>query len=145
MKVNGRHYRSIWFDAETGSVRIIDQRWLPHDFRIATLKSLEEFATAIHEMWVRGAPLIGATAAYGMAEQMDRDPSDASIQTAYDVLHDTRPDGDQPSLGARPVAARRWSRCHRRNAARRPGRWPMRSPRKTWRSTAGSAPTALRS
>ena len=65
MKVGDIHYRSIWF--EDDQVRIIDQRWLPHDFRIATLETLDDFATAIRDMWVRGAPLIGATAAYGIA------------------------------------------------------------------------------
>ena len=91
MKVNGTSYRSIWRDPDSGKVKIIDQRWLPHDFRIATLSTLEEFATAIREMWVRGAPLIGATAAYAMAEEMARDASDASIDRAWDILHDTRP------------------------------------------------------
>jgi len=89
MKVGDRHYRSIW--EEDGAVRIIDQRWLPHAFRVATLDSLDDFATAIRDMWVRGAPLIGATAAYGIARQMTRDPSDASLARAYDTLHATRP------------------------------------------------------
>lgn len=89
MKVNGRPYRSIWY--EDRQVRIIDQRWLPHDFRIATLESLEEFCTAIVEMWVRGAPLIGATAAYGIAEEMARDPSDAAFEAAFAALDATRP------------------------------------------------------
>lgn len=91
MKVGDTHYRSIWRDVQSGEVRIIDQRWLPHDFKIATLKSLDEFATAIRDMWVRGAPLIGATAAYGMAEQMARDPSDEALNSAYETLHATRP------------------------------------------------------
>ena len=91
MKVNGTPFRSIWRDPETGAVRIIDQRWLPHDFCIATLSTLDEFATAIREMWVRGAPLIGATAAYGIAEEMARNDSDAAIDRAWEVLHDTRP------------------------------------------------------
>ena len=91
MKVGDTHYRSIWRDAATGEVRIIDQRWLPHDFRIATLDALTDFATAIRDMWVRGAPLIGATAAYGVACEMARDPSDAALENAYSVLHATRP------------------------------------------------------
>ena len=89
MKVNGTPYRSIWY--EDGEVRIIDQRWLPHDFRIATLDTLDDFATAIRDMWVRGAPLIGATAAFGIARQMHRDASDASLAHASDVLSATRP------------------------------------------------------
>lgn len=91
MKVGDRHYRSIWRSAETGAVEIIDQRWMPHDFTIAPLESLEDFATAIRDMWVRGAPLIGATAAYGVACQMARDPSDAALSQAFDTLHATRP------------------------------------------------------
>jgi methylthioribose-1-phosphate isomerase len=91
MKVDGRHYRSIWQDDATGEVRIIDQRWLPHDFRVVTLDTLADFATAIRDMWVRGAPLIGATAAYGMAREMARDPSDAALDRAWEVLHATRP------------------------------------------------------
>ena len=89
MKVGDRHYRSIW--EEDGAVRIIDQRWLPHEFRVETLDSLEAFAAAIRDMWVRGAPLIGATAAYGVARQMARDPADAALAQAYDILHATRP------------------------------------------------------
>jgi methylthioribose-1-phosphate isomerase len=91
MKVGDRHYRSIWLDEPSGEVRIIDQRWLPHDFRVVTLETLPEFATAIRDMWVRGAPLIGATAAYGIAKVMAQDPSDASLAQAYDILHETRP------------------------------------------------------
>ncbi len=91
MKVGDRHYRSIWQDDATGEIRIIDQRWLPHDFRVVTLDTLAEFATAIRDMWVRGAPLIGATAAYGVAREMARDPSDAALDRAWEVLHATRP------------------------------------------------------
>ncbi|MEM0937416.1 MAG: S-methyl-5-thioribose-1-phosphate isomerase [Pseudomonadota bacterium] len=91
MKVGTEHYRSIWRDTATGTVKIIDQRWLPHEFRVVTLDSLEDFATAIRDMWVRGAPLIGATAGYGIAREMARDPSDAALARAWDVLHATRP------------------------------------------------------
>ena len=59
MKVQGTHYRSIWYDYKDCQVKIIDQRWLPHDFRIVALTNLDEFAVAIRDMWVRGAPLIG--------------------------------------------------------------------------------------
>ena len=115
MKVGDTHYRSIWRNAETGAVQIIDQRWLPHDFPIATLDSLDDFATAIRDMWVRGAPLIGATAAYGIACEMARDPSDAALARAYDVLHATRPtainlrwalDGMRATLARLPVHTR---------------------------------------
>ena len=91
MKVNGIHYRSIWFDHDAGEVKIIDQRWLPHDFRIVALDGLDEFATAIRDMWVRGAPLIGATAAYGVACEVARDASDAGLDRIWGALHETRP------------------------------------------------------
>ena len=91
MKVGGKHYRSIWFDHETGKVQIIDQRWLPHEFRVVDLANRADFATAIRDMWVRGAPLIGATAAYGVAVEMARDPSDASLAAIWEFLHETRP------------------------------------------------------
>lgn len=90
MKINGTPYRSIWRDAE-GQVMIIDQRWLPHELRIVPLRDRAEFASAIRDMWVRGAPLIGATAAYGVAVQMAMDPSDASLTQTWDILHETRP------------------------------------------------------
>jgi len=50
MKVGDTHYRSIWRDEGTGEVRIIDQRWLPHDFPVVSLESLQDFATAIRDM-----------------------------------------------------------------------------------------------
>ena len=90
MKIDGKSYRSIWRDADD-DVWIIDQRWLPHELRIVALRTRDEFADAIRDMWVRGAPLIGATAAYGVAVQMARDPSDSSLRQTWDVLHDTRP------------------------------------------------------
>lgn len=91
MKVDGTHYRSLWWDTQAGALQIIDQRWLPHDFRIATITSLDGYAEAIRGMWVRGAPLIGATAAYGMAFAVGADPSDAGMDRAHDILHATRP------------------------------------------------------
>lgn len=91
MKVNGSHYRSIWYDHDNSEVKIIDQRWLPHDFRIVSLDTLDDFATAIRDMWVRGAPLIGATAAYGVACEVARDSSDVNLDRLWSVLHETRP------------------------------------------------------
>ena len=68
MKINGVPYRTIWPDpAATGVVHIIDQRALPHRFVIEEIRSAEQMAEAIREMHVRGAPLIGAAAAWGMA------------------------------------------------------------------------------
>ncbi|WP_127144392.1 S-methyl-5-thioribose-1-phosphate isomerase [Pelagibacterium montanilacus] len=91
MNVGDTHYTTIWLNADGRSVDIIDQRWLPHEFRVVTLSSLDAFATAIRDMWVRGAPLIGVTAAYGIAWQMREDASDAALSKAYDILHETRP------------------------------------------------------
>jgi methylthioribose-1-phosphate isomerase len=91
LKVDGVHYRSIWYDHDLSKVKIIDQRWLPHDFRIVALETLDDFAVAIRDMWVRGAPLIGATAAYGIATAMKNDASDNGLLKAYDVLMATRP------------------------------------------------------
>ena len=91
MKVDGRPYRTIWLNADGWGVDIIDQRWLPHEFRIVTLRSVGEAATAIRDMWVRGAPLIGATAAYGMAIALAADASDDSLRRAARVLGATRP------------------------------------------------------
>ncbi|AZL59149.1 S-methyl-5-thioribose-1-phosphate isomerase [Tabrizicola piscis] len=90
MKIDGTPYRTIWQDAG-GVVQVIDQRWLPHEFRVVPLRTRAEFATAIRDMWVRGAPLIGATAAWGVAVQMAVDASDASLAETWEVLHDTRP------------------------------------------------------
>jgi methylthioribose-1-phosphate isomerase len=90
MKIDGTPYRSIWRD-ESGVIQVIDQRWLPHDLRIVPLRSRAEFAAAIRDMWVRGAPLIGATAAWGMATEMAHDPSDTALLSCHAELHATRP------------------------------------------------------
>jgi methylthioribose-1-phosphate isomerase len=91
MKVGARHFRTIWPSAGGQSVDIIDQRWLPHDFRVETVSTVDGIATAIRDMWVRGAPLIGVTAAYGVAIQMADDPSDAALERVWHTLHETRP------------------------------------------------------
>src|ERR1700761_457401 len=66
MKVDGKHIRSIWLEPDGWSVGAIDQRRLPHDFVVARLTDCDAAADAIRSMLVRGAPLIGAAAAYGM-------------------------------------------------------------------------------
>jgi methylthioribose-1-phosphate isomerase len=91
LKAQGRHYRTIWLNADGRSVDVIDQRWLPHDFRVETISSVETMATAIRDMWVRGAPLIGVAAAYGLALQTTVDASDTALERAADQLHRTRP------------------------------------------------------
>ena len=73
MKVDGKPYRTIWVKDDGWSVEIIDQTKMPHRFETVTLMTLDAAAHAIQAMLVRGAPLIGATAAYGMALAMTED------------------------------------------------------------------------
>ena len=91
MKVNGTPYRTIWLAEDGWAVEIIDQTKLPHEFITVRLESMQDAALAIKDMWVRGAPLIGATAAYGVTLAMREDASDANLQTMYDYLFGTRP------------------------------------------------------
>src|SRR5580700_8488145 len=91
MKVDGCHFRSIWVEPDGFSVRAVDQRRLPHEFVVADIADCDAAADAIRSMLVRGAPLIGATAAYGVALAMRTDGSDAALDRAYDVLIATRP------------------------------------------------------
>jgi methylthioribose-1-phosphate isomerase len=91
MKVNGTPYRSLWWNADDQVLEIIDQRSLPYQFVTQAVRSMDDFHNAIVEMRVRGAPLIGATAAYGMALAMKLDPSDRQLDHAWDRLNATRP------------------------------------------------------
>ncbi len=91
MKIDGNHYRSIWLGDDGWSVRIFDQRQLPWRVEIAELTSVEAAARAIKEMWTRGAPLIGATAAYGLSLGLRADPSDSALERDYQALLATRP------------------------------------------------------
>jgi methylthioribose-1-phosphate isomerase len=91
MKVNDVPTRSIWHVACHAAVDIIDQTALPHVCKTLRLASLEDAAHAIRSMQVRGAPLIGATAAYGVALALLRDASDATLANAIATLGGTRP------------------------------------------------------
>ena len=91
MKINGRHTRSIWLEADGWSVGIIDQTLLPHRFATLRLASLADAARAIKSMQTRGAPLIGAVAAYGVALALREDASDDNLDRAYAILLATRP------------------------------------------------------
>ena len=91
MNVNGRHYRTIWLNGDGWAVDIIDQTKFPHLFETVTLRSAGDAAMAIGDMLVRGAPLIGVTAAHGMALAMRQDASDAGLAEAYGLLVKTRP------------------------------------------------------
>lgn len=91
MQVNGKPYTTLWYDAAAHAVTIIDQTHLPHEFTLCQLQSLNDFCTAIADMQVRGAPLIGATAAYGFAFALLEDGDDANANYAYERLLATRP------------------------------------------------------
>ncbi|HKU64124.1 MAG TPA: S-methyl-5-thioribose-1-phosphate isomerase [Rhizomicrobium sp.] len=90
MKINGTHYRSVWPVGEDG-FGIIDQTKLPHEFVTLTLRDAEAAANAIVTMQTRGAPLIGAVAAYGLALAVREDASDENIQKVVEMLAETRP------------------------------------------------------
>src|SRR5438874_11485615 len=90
MRISGTHYRTIWI-TESGTVRVIDQSRLPFEFATIDLETLADAAHAIKTMMVRGAPLIGATAAYGMALAARANPSDSHLAEAARTLQATRP------------------------------------------------------
>jgi methylthioribose-1-phosphate isomerase len=89
MNYQGKRWRTIWREGD--AVGVIDQRLLPHEFKTLTLRTMDECAEAIRNMTVRGAPLIGATAAYGICLALRDEASDASLDAAYHTLHATRP------------------------------------------------------
>jgi methylthioribose-1-phosphate isomerase len=110
MKVEGKQFRSIWLEPDAWSVSAIDQRRLPHDFVVARLTTCDAAADAIRSMLVRGAPLIGATAAYGVALAMRADSSDTALDSACKMLIATRPTAinlkwalDELRLALRPL------------------------------------------
>src|SRR5215472_8610613 len=90
MRISGTHFRTIWV-ADSGTVRVIDQSRLPFEFVTLDLETLADAAHAISAMVVRGAPLIGATAAYGMALAARTNPSDSHLAEAARILQATRP------------------------------------------------------
>src|SRR6476660_409051 len=91
MKVDGKPTRTIWLEPDGWSLGVIDQTALPHRFVTARLTSLAEAAHAIRAMVIRGAPLIGATAAYGMCLALREDASDEALEHAYATLLAARP------------------------------------------------------
>ncbi len=91
MKVCGRDYRTIWPFEDGRSVAIIDQTRLPHRFETITLTTLDDAFRAIRDMRVRGAPLIGATGAYGLCLALTDDASDSTIENACNRLLSSRP------------------------------------------------------
>ena len=91
MLVNEKHLTTIWYDKAKEVVKIIDQRLLPFELKIVELKTLEDFCFAIKEMQVRGAPLIGVTAAYGMYAASKTTKNFSELEKAGDSLKSTRP------------------------------------------------------
>lgn len=108
MRIGGKHYRTIWPTEDRQAVEVIDQLQLPHRFATAKLSSIADAADAIRTMMVRGAPLIGATAAYGLAFLMRENVSDDALDAGYEEL-----------LATRPTAVNlRWALDRMRNALR---------------------------
>jgi len=91
MKIQGKEYRTIWFDEETKLVKIIDQTKLPHQFIIKNLKTTKEAIKAIKTMEVRGAPLIGATAAYGLVLAIIENNDQSYLKKISQELINSRP------------------------------------------------------
>jgi len=91
MKVNGIPQRTIWSSADHSAVEIIDQTRLPHEFVTLRLENMRDAERAIRSMQVRGAPLIGVTAAYGVALSLRHHASDAALQATCDMLAKARP------------------------------------------------------
>ena len=91
MRIDGRDFRTIWLDEGGRDVWVIDQRRLPHRFETVRLASADAAAAAIADMTVRGAPLIGAAAAYGMALAAAADASDTGLERAGAMLQAARP------------------------------------------------------
>jgi methylthioribose-1-phosphate isomerase len=91
MNVGGRPMRTIWPGENGDTVEIIDQTWLPHELVVVALRNVADAVRAIREMQVRGAPLIGAAAAYGMALAAAADPSDDGLEQAAALLAAARP------------------------------------------------------
>jgi methylthioribose-1-phosphate isomerase len=91
VNINGKAYRTIWLAGDGWSVAVIDQTRLPHELAFVTLHTMEDAARAIRSMQVRGAPLIGATAAYGVCLALREDASDEALDRAIAHLAQQRP------------------------------------------------------
>jgi len=107
-----RHYRTVAFDARKNAVRLIDQRLLPHEFRIVAARDFQETARAIHEMIVRGAGAIGATAAYGLAQGIRAfrgrhlEKLSFHVDSVYQTLQAARPTAVDPVNAMNEVRSR---------------------------------------
>jgi len=96
MKVDGKDIRTIWLDKNEKVVKIIDQRRLPHEFIVVDLQTVDEVITAIKDMYVRGAPLIGVTAAYGVFLAALNAPGD-QVENEYLVKEGNRIKAARPT------------------------------------------------
>lgn len=91
MKIDGKHYKTIWFDNKEKSVKIIDQTKLPHQFIIKSISNCQQMVEAIVNMEVRGAPLIGGAAAYGIALSLIEKQDINYLKQNYEKLLKSRP------------------------------------------------------
>ncbi|MBC8306654.1 MAG: S-methyl-5-thioribose-1-phosphate isomerase, partial [Pelagibacterales bacterium] len=91
MKIEGKEYLTIWFDEKYQTVKIIDQTKLPHQFIIKDLKTVKDSINAIKTMEVRGAPLIGATAAYGIVLAVIENNDQTFLKKSSEDLINSRP------------------------------------------------------
>ena len=91
MKIEGKEYHTIWFDEKNQVVKIIDQTKLPHQFIIKDLKTVKDAINAIKTMEVRGAPLIGATAAYGLVLAIIENNDQSFLKKSSEDLINSRP------------------------------------------------------
>ena len=143
MNIDGKPYRTIWLATDGWSVEIIDQTKLPHELAVVVaLTTIEDAARAIKTMQVRGAPLIGATAAYGVCLALRADASDDAMDRAIALLAATAAHRHQPALGAGGDARCGAQPAARASASRRPTSAQPRSARTTSRPTGASASTA---
>src|SRR5487761_2420346 len=121
MKIDGKPWRTIWLESDGAAIGIIDQTMLPHRFAIARLATLDDAVRAIKTMQVRGAPLIGAAAAYGIWLALRADASDDNLERAYAQLLAARPTAINLkwALDQMTAAARNRPRAERAAAALR--------------------------
>ena len=101
MHINGKEFRTIWFDKKDQVVQIIDQTKLPHKFEIKNLKTIKDAINAIKTMEVRGAPLIGATAAYGIVLAIMENNDSGFIKKISEDLIKSRPTAINLKIGSK--------------------------------------------
>ena len=142
MNIDGIPTRTLRAHPAQNAIDIIDQTRLPHALHWARVSTLEEAAHAIRAMQVRGAPLIGATAAYGLAIALEFEASDRRLAEAAALLRSTRPTAVNLHWALARMESVVAAAGDRKPATRLPGRKPPRLPMKTWRKTPPSASMA---